>query len=267
VTVWNDDGETLFAPNWWSIVYGAANAWEQNKTDVAIFDRKFDWVFYRNTDHRFTEALKRLSSVNELLHRQGTIYVYSSDFGGTNDSLFWRDPFSAGGQRDTDKIGPAASELRRIAEESFTVFATSDNRATRNADTLKYLEFASLKLDALGMRYQYLPEISERYLGILAKEKTAAPSEIDAELFQIQGINGPLIDLRDYTTRLRGLYRELWLGENLGAWLPNVLQLYDRNGDMWQRHIAQFDQLKWDHREGKPLPPGDSLGLFPTISK
>jgi len=267
VTVWNDDGETLFAPNWWSIVYAGANAWEQSRSDVAIFDRKFDWVFYRNTDHRFTEALKKLSSVNALLHRQGTIYVYSSDFGGTNDSLFWRDPFSAGGRSDTDKIGSAASELRRIAEESFTVFATSENRAARNADTLKYLEFASLKLDALGMRYQYLPEISKRYFRILANEKTASPSEIDAELFQIQGVNGPLIDLRDYTTRLRALYRELWLNENFTSWLPNILQLYDRNGEMWQRHIAQFDQIKWDHREGKPLPSSDSLGLFATISQ
>jgi hexosaminidase len=267
VTVWNDDGETLFAPNWWSIVYGAANAWEQAKTEVASFDQKFDWVFYRNTDHRFVEAIKKLGSLNGLLHRQGIFYVYSSDFGATNDSLFWRDPFSAGGREDARKILPVASALRRIAEESFTVFATSENHALRNADTLKYFEFAALKLDALGMRYQYLPEISQRYSRALTKEQTAAPSEIDAELFQIQGVNGPLIDLRDYNTHLRELYRELWLSENLSFWLPNVLRLYDLNGDMWQHHIAQFDQVKWDHREGKPLPPADSLGLGATTSK
>jgi hypothetical protein len=89
-----------------------------------------------------------------------------------------------------------------------------------------------LKLDALGMRYQYVPEISQRYSSILAKQKTASPSEIDRDLFQIQGINGPFIDLRDYTTRLRGMYRQFWLSENLSSWLPNVLQLYDRNGDL-----------------------------------
>jgi len=81
-------------------------------------------------------------------------------------------------------------------------------------------------------------------------------------LFQIQGINGTLIDLRDYTTRLRGIYRELWLSENLSSWLPNVLQLYDRNGDMW----TQFDQIKWDHREGRPLPRASRSGLFSTVS-
>ena len=266
VTVWNDDGETLFAPNWWSILYGAANAWEQNKTEMAAFDQKFDWVFYRSTDHRFTKALKSLSSINELLHRQGISYVYSSDFGGTNDSLFWRDPFSASGWSDTHKIGPAASELRRIAEESFTVFATSENLAKRNADTLKYFEFAALKLDALGMRYQYLPEISKSYTAILAKERTADPSEIDDELSQIQEQNGPLLDLRDYTTQLRGLYRNLWLSENLDLWLPNILRLYDQNADMWQRHIAEFEQTKWDHREGKPLPTVESLGLASKTS-
>jgi hypothetical protein len=154
-----------------------------------------------------TEALKKVSSLNQLLQRHGIFYVYSTDFGGTNDSLFWRDPFSARGQDDIKKILPATSELRRIAEESFTVFIATENRALRNADTLKYLEFAALKLDALGMRYQYVPEISQRYSRILAKEKTAAPSEIDGDLFQIQGINGPFFDLRDYTMRLRGLYR------------------------------------------------------------
>lgn len=71
MTVWNDDGETLFAPNRWSIVYGAANAWEKEATKVSDFDGKFDWVFYGNTDHRFVQTLKRLSSINELLHRQG----------------------------------------------------------------------------------------------------------------------------------------------------------------------------------------------------
>jgi hexosaminidase len=262
VTVWNDDGETLFAPNWWSIIYGAANAWEPSIVNVAEFDDKFDWVFYRNTDHRFTKALKTLSSVNALLHRQGINYVYSSEFGGANDRLFWRDLFSAEGHNDTAKILPVASELRRIAEENFTVFATSETRATRNRDTLKYFEFAALKLDALGFRYQALADISDRYDEILQREKTIAPAEVDNALFQIQGVNGTLFDLRDYTTRLRAIYQELWLQENLGSWLPNMTQLYDRNSAMWQDEIARFEAVKSDHREGKPLVPAESLGFL-----
>jgi hypothetical protein len=89
---------------------------------------------------------------------------------------------------------PVASELRQIAEESFTTLVTSENRAARNGDTLKYLEFAAQKLDALGMRYQNIRDVSDRYSAILATEKTTAPSEIDDALFHIQGINGPLLD-------------------------------------------------------------------------
>jgi hypothetical protein len=110
-----------------------------------------------------------------------------------------------------------------------------------------------------------LPIICPRFPGA-ARESwlkgKPRPPEIDAQLFQIQGINGPLIDLRDYTTGWLGIYRELWLSENLSSWLPNVVQLCDRNGDMW----TQFDQIMWDHREGRPLTPGESLGLFPTVS-
>lgn len=261
VTVWNDDGESLFAPNWWSIVFGAANAWEPQKTDVSEFDNKFDWAFYRNTDHRFTTALKKLSSVNELLGRQGIKYVYSSDFGGANDRLFWRDPFSGEGRGDVEKVLPVVSEIRRNAEEAFGVFVATQKETRRHADTLPYLEFAALTIDALGMRYQYVSDISRDYSTIIAHEKSLAASAIDDELFQIQGINGPLFDLRDYTTKLREMYRRLWLDENYDSWLPNILQLYDQNSALWQLQIARFEQVKVQHREGKALPSAESLGF------
>ena len=57
VTVWNDDGESLYGLNWWSILYGAACAWEPDKTPVDDFNQKFDWAFYRNSDHRFATAI------------------------------------------------------------------------------------------------------------------------------------------------------------------------------------------------------------------
>lgn len=144
---------------------------------------------------------------------------------------------------------PVASELRQIAEESFTTLVTSENRAARNGDTLKYLEFAAQKLDALGMRYQNIRDVSDRYSAILATEKTTAPSEIDDALFHIQGINGPLLDLRDYTTKLRERYLELWRNENLDGWLPNVLGLYEGNAATWRQEIARFEEVKW-------APPG-----------
>jgi hexosaminidase len=261
VTVWNDDGESLYGPNWWSIVYGAACAWEAGRTRVDDFNQKFDWAFYRNTDRRFAAALQKLSHINEVLRAGGIGQLYDLNFGGTDDALFWHDPFSGEGRTEAIKALPVADQVRRAAEDAYTVFAEDAGRALRNSDTLANLKFAALKLDALGMRYQFLREISQLYANAVAHEHDKDQSLTENELSEIESTNGRLEDLRDYTTRLRELYRELWLSENLPSWLPNILQLYDRNSQLWQDRIARFRTIQAEHGQGKPLPSADSLGL------
>lgn len=261
-TVWNDDGETLYGLNWWSIVYGAAAAWEPGIPDLAAFDQKYDWTFYRNTDHRFVEAVKQLSHINETLRQTDLGQVYGEDYGGTGNDLFWRDPFSPEGQADARKALAAAPQVRRMAEDAYSVFANSAHRARRNADTLPYLEWAALKLDALGMRYIYLQEMAEAYANSLAHQNDSDRDLASMGLWTTEGTNGRLEDLRDYTTRLRELYEQLWRSENYATWLPNMLHLYDRQSQMWQAKIAQFEQLRIDFGQKKPLPPAESLGLM-----
>jgi len=264
VTVWNDDGESLYGPNWWSIVYGAACAWEPGQTPAQDFDQKFDWAFYRNSDHRFTDALKKLGHLNEVLRAAAPVDAYDQKWGGAWDRSFWQQPFSAEGQQDTQKALPVAELVRRTAEESFTVFTESAGRARRNGDTLAELEFAALKLDALAMRYQYAQEISQLYADALAHEHDKDQGIVGSDLSNITSTNGRLEDLRDYTTRLTELYRRLWLSENLPTWLPNILLRYERNNEMWQELISRFHQISAEHWQGKPLPPADSLGLLPV---
>lgn len=266
ITVWNDSGETLYGLGWWSIVYGAACAWESGETPVADFNRKFDWVFYRNTDHRFAEAIERLSRVNETLRGNKVGQMYDMDYGGTGDGLFWHDPFSPEGQADVTHALPVVPEVRRTAEQVYTEIANSASSAHRNQDTLPYLEFAALKIDALAMRYEFAQEISQLYASALAHEHDKNQDLSGNELGEIESTNGRLDDLRDYTTRLRELYRELWLSENLPDWLPNVLQRYDRNSAMWQDLIAKFARIQDEHGKGKPLPPANSLGLAPVAA-
>jgi hexosaminidase len=263
ITVWNDDGENLYGMNWWSIVYGAAVAWEPGKTPVEDFNRKYDWAFYRNTDHRFANAIARLSSLNAALRARGLGKLYGMDYGGTADDLFWHNPFRMEGRQEVKLALPLAAQMRRTAEDAYTVFVDSSSRARRNADTLPNLEFAALKIDALGMRYQFAREISQLYAQALAHENDKTQQElVDNDLEEIDGTNGRLQDLRDYSTRLAELYKELWLSENLPNWLPNILQLYNRNSAMWQDLIARFDAIKAERDQGKLLPGPNSLGLL-----
>ncbi len=263
VTVWNDDGESLYGLNWWSIVYGAATAWEPGTPDVATFDQKFDWVFYRNTDHRFTQALKKLAHINEVIRAGGETTSYDGKHGGADDALFWHDPFSLEGQQDIQRILPVASQIRLTAEAAYAILTDDKNQAQRNADTLANARYAALKIDALAMRYQFMKEIAERYAQAVANQSGGDRRLIGDGLSNISSTNGRLQDLRDYTTRLTELYADLWRSENLTTWLPNMLQLYQRNSALWQAAIARFNQIRTDlYRNKKPLPPAESLGLL-----
>ena len=264
VTVWNDSGETLYGLGWWSIVYGAACAWEPGATPASDFNQKFDWVFYRNTDHRFAEAIARLSHINETLRGSKVGQMYDMDYGGTGDNLFWHDPFSPEGQADVMHALPVAAAVRRTAEQVYTEIVNNATEAHRNQDSLPYLEFAALKLDALAMRYEFAQDISRLYASALAHEHDKNQDMASNELGEIESTNGRLDDLRDYTTRLRELYQQLWLSENLPDWLPNVLQRYDRNSALWQDEIAKFARIEDEYGRGKPLPAAGSLGLLPV---
>jgi hexosaminidase len=261
ITVWNDDGETLYGPNWWSLIYGAACAWEPGATDIKEFNRKYDWAFYRNTDHRFAKAIMELSHLNEVMRAGKPVQTFDMGYGGTSDSLFWHDPFSPLGRKEVEKALPIASLIRLTAEHSYTVMVEGASRAKRHSNTLASLEFAALKLDALGMRYQYAQEISDRYMAAIEQTQGKAPGSVRIRLSDITSTNGRLQDLRDYTTRLTEMYREAWLSENLPTWLPNILQLYRRNSDLWQDLIAKFSRIQADYREGQPLPSPESMGL------
>jgi len=263
VKAWNDDGETMFAPGWWSVVYGAACAWEDGLPDVQDFNRKFDWDFFRDADPGLVHAMMSLGHINEIMRAGKPVETFDMRYGGASDGLFWQDPFSPAGREQVERTLPVASLIRQTAEKSYTTFVNGASRARRNADSLQSLEFAALRLDALGMRYQYAQEISESYESAVADQGGTNRRRGGRGFSDISSTNGRLQDLRDYTTRLTELYRQLWLSENLPNWMPNILQLYRRNSDLWQDLIAKFSDIRYGLRNGQPLPSPESLGLLP----
>jgi hexosaminidase len=265
VTVWNDHGEMLYGLNWWGIVYGAASAWEPQRVDVDAFNQKYDWVFYRNTDHRFANAIRELSHLNEVL-REGDLSAGLKEdrWGGAFDATFWLNPFTPAGAAMVQKELPVASYVRTSAEHAYTVLVNSAGLARRNADTLDDYKFAALRLDDLGMRIQFAQEISNEYADALAHQNDHGPNNPTGDdLSNISGTNGRLQDLRDYTTRLRELYKGLYQREYLTDWMPNMLQLYDHDSMTWQSLIARFSSEISHRAEGEQLPPAEAFGFLP----
>jgi hypothetical protein len=251
-TTWDDDGEALFAMTWPAVVFGAACAWQPGESSIEEFQRRYDWAFYRNDDATFREALDHLAKVHTLLASRG--------LGGAMDDAFWMDPFTEAGARYAEKALPVAHDLRLAAEKGLASLYASRAKARAHAETLDALIFAALRLDALGMKVQFLAESSQFYRD--AYEHRDDRGRVGRDLWEITGINGRLEDLRDTATRLREQYARLWKKESRAYWLDNVLVRYDILASLLQKKIEDLRAVQALYRDGAPLPAPEAMGFF-----
>ena len=86
MTVWHDDGETLYEATWPSVAYAAATAWQAKPVDDATWHRTFARAFFGSDDPRYAADLDALQAIRPLIR------TTPSD---PPDYLFWRDPFDA----------------------------------------------------------------------------------------------------------------------------------------------------------------------------
>lgn len=251
-TTWDDDGEALFAMTWPAIVFGAACSWQQGESSIEGFKSKYDWAFYRNEDNSFREAIQNLARAHSLLQEVKA--------GNAQNDAFWSDPFSEPGAKYAQKAQPVAHELRLAAERALESLYRNRAKARMNQDTLDCLTFAALRLDLLGMKIQFASEISKYYWD--AYLNMSDQSRVTRNLREIVGVNARLQDLRDATTRLSGLYSDLWLKENRPYWLGNVQVRYDNLAGMFQSKIQSVQMALQQYREQSTLPTPQQMGFF-----
>lgn len=251
-TTWDDDGEALFDMTWPAVVFGAACAWQQGESSIESFKAKYDWAFYRNTDRTFRDAIQRLARAHELLREAGAGEAYNE--------TFWSDPFSEVGARQIQKAAQAAKDLRLESERALADIYRNRAKARANADTIDGLIFAAMRLDLLGMKIQYATEISKYYWE--AYLNMSNRSLVLRNLNQISSVNARLEDLRDQTTRLRGMYSDLWLKENRPYWLGNVLVRFDYLANLFQSKIQSVQEAETLYRDQGYLPTPQQMGFF-----
>jgi hypothetical protein len=251
-TTWDDDGETLFGMTWPAVVFGAACAWQEGESSIEEFTAKYDWAFYRNDDMTFRDAIQNLTRTHDLLRGAG--------LRGAFDDAFWLDPFSELGADYVQGALPVSRELRLAAERALESLYRHRARARLNEDTLDYLIFAAMRLDALGLKVQLAGEISKAYWD--AYLHMADQKRVERNLDEITGINGRLEDLRDTATRLRGHYAELWLKENRPYWLGNVLVRYDNLASNFQAKIDAVKVAGLRYEQESVLPTPQQMGFL-----
>jgi len=178
---------------------------------------------------------------------------------GESDELFWTDPFTEVGAGVAAKGLPAMHDVRLSAEHAIELLLQNRGRAQAHAETLDDALLAAWHLDAFGMKMQFSSEIDHFYND--AYQNQSDSGRVWSDLWEITGINARLEDLRDATTRLRGMYEQAWMRENRPYWLGNVLVRYDNLASEMQAKIAAVRQAQRQYEATKKLPPPEQLGF------
>jgi hexosaminidase len=248
-TSWDDDGESLFEMAWHGIVFGAAASWQNKQIDRNAFDEDFDWAFFRNEGHEFSEALQALGSVNGLLGIR------------SSDELFWREPFNSDFQKQARTLRSQVKEMRLAVENADELLLRNEAKARRNRSMVPAMRFAAQRFDHLGRRMQVMEKFSqdywEAYLNLADRRKVGRLRNYWGNIYN------SLREMTEELTILRENYKNLWLAENRPYWLDSVLARYDQAELTWLNKSKSLAEAVRLYNSESILPDPETFGLGP----
>jgi hypothetical protein len=259
-TIWNDDGEGLFAEDWYGILFGAAAGWQSGTSDIAEFQKNYGLVFHGDATGDLDQAQIALMAGHEALEKTGV-----SD---ATDSLFWMDPWSAEGQETATKIGPALEEVRLDAERALTLIAQARQAGTlREPEAVDAMEMGARRMDFLAFKFQTGGDISQAYLRLYQNQADPETRKhMSRDLWNLSGVNGRCEDLRDGYGYIRTLFKNAWLKENRPFWLDNVTAQYDVAMQLWIVRADKLRAARQEWRTSHTLPAPESIGIAQTAA-
>ena len=134
----------------------------------------------------------------------------------------------------------------------------------REPDAIDAIELGARRLDFIGLKFQLADEMrsayARAYTDSLSPDK-ATRKEVSRELYDINGVNGRIQDIKDGYSLLRDLYANLWLRTNRPYALRPVLEHYDYTVGLWLARMdkARTAQRTWEDQH--TLPPAAQTGI------
>jgi len=258
-TVWADGGEGIFEQDWYSILFGAAASWQQGAGSITDFEDSYGSVFHNDRSGSVDQAQIELMQAHETLAKAG---LYAKN------TLFWEDPWSSNGQRDTAKILPIVHDLRLHAEAAIVLIEEARRQqGIRNTDALDAIELGARRFDFIGLKFQQAQAIAQEYNAMYAvRNDKSAHERIMDRSYDISGVEGQCQDLRDGYGLIRDLFQAAWLKENRPYWLDNVLAEYDLNIQLWIRRGRELRAAADEFDVTGELLSPQSLGVPASIA-
>ncbi|HEV3088333.1 MAG TPA: glycoside hydrolase family 20 zincin-like fold domain-containing protein [Candidatus Elarobacter sp.] len=244
MTVWHDDGETLYEAAWPSVAYAAATAWQAKPVDDATWHRTFARVFFGSDDPRYAADLDALQAIRPLIR------TTPSD---PPDYLFWRDPFDPRVQSRAQSMDLAG--VRTRAETVLQHLWTA--RPPLHPQAADVMRLGALRYDALARRLQIGKEAHDYYDDARAH---ATKPEV-SQVYRSLGVAKYLCwELRDEIANIEPVYVSAWRYESTEGGLAHMLAHYRVAQDDAQRCGDRIDGvMREDYLRHATVPPWDEV--------
>ena len=254
-TIWDDDGEGLFAEDWYAVLFGAAASWQPGAGDIGQFQQDYGPVFHGDYSGAIDQAQQALIAAHQALLRAG--------LEDARDAYFWVDPWSREGREIAAKIRPVCAEVRLDAERALTLIAQARAAGTvRNVEALDAMDLGARRIDFLAFKFQIADQVADAYLRLYNGQKDPAISaHTSRDLWNLSGVNGLCDDLRDGYHYLESRYSDVWLRENRPYWLNNVTSRYDDAAQLWTERSRRIAAARAQWQQSRTLPSPQEIGI------
>jgi hypothetical protein len=242
-TVWDDDGDPLFARDWYGIACGADQSWNVNNQPVDKFMQRFSLTVYNDKSANIIQVFKQLMKLSTIAPIQGMNYAVFKQ-----------------------KIIPDLREKTYINRSDWlSVQIVADSAAM-------FLKQAEARINAQDLRalhltvgqYQFMADSRLNSLSAAENYKNACLLQKEkrkrAEKELLKSLN-KIDDLCMCIKQLKTEARECWLMENKTYWLKHYLEPYDKQLSMFERVKTNLAEAMNDFNAGYYLPPPNEIGL------
>ena len=225
MTVWHDDGETLYEATWPSVAYAAATAWQTKPVDDANWHLTFTRAFFGSDDRGYAGDLNDLETIRTELR------TTPSD---PPDYVFWRDPFDPQLQERSASLD--LSTLRQRAEGVLGHLWSV--HPPLHAEAAGVMKLGALRYDLLARRLQIGKEARDYYDD--ARAHATKPN--DAQVFRSLNVAKYLCwELRDGLSNVVPLYLGAWRYESTEPGVQRIITRYRLAEDDAQRCADRID--------------------------
>jgi hexosaminidase len=244
MTVWHDDGETLYEATWPALAYAAASAWQREPVDDATWHATFARAFFGSDDPAYASDLDALEAIRPLLR------TTPSD---PPDYLFWRDPFDPALQARAKTM-----DLGGIRDRAETALRhLMQARPPLHASAAAAMELGALRYDQLARRLQIGKEARDSYDD--ARAHATAPGV--TQVYRSLNVAKYLCwELRNGLADIEPVYAAAWRAESTEPGLARMLAHYRIGEDDAQRCADRIDRVtREDYLRNGTVPPWDEV--------